>query len=96
MKIDHLFKSIGSVVNDSPTGKSAKPDVAKPVPGVSVELSGMSSLLQAQASSGEVVDAARVSKIKQAITEGRFEVHPDVVADRLLQAVHELITAHKP
>jgi len=51
--------------------------------------------LDAQLSSGEVVDASRVAEIKQAISEGQFKVNPDVVADRLLQTVQELIVAYK-
>jgi len=76
MKIDNSLKTLGSIAGEGVTGKSAKTDSAKPAPGVSVELSGLSSELQAldaQVSGGEVVDAARVSQIKQAISEGRFE-----------------------
>lgn len=43
----------------------------------------------------QVVDAARVAEIKQAIAEGRFKVNPDVVADRLIDTVRELLSAHK-
>ncbi|MBI3529244.1 MAG: flagellar biosynthesis anti-sigma factor FlgM [Betaproteobacteria bacterium] len=98
MKIDNSFKSVGSIAGEGVTGKSGKTDSARPEPGVSVELSGLSSQLQAldaQVSSGEVVDAARVAEIKQAISEGRFKVNPDVVADRLLQTVRDLIVAYK-
>lgn len=38
-----------------------------------------------------VVNTAKVAEIKQAISEGRFKVNPDVVADRLLETVKELI-----
>jgi negative regulator of flagellin synthesis FlgM len=99
MKIDNSLKTAGGIVGEGVAGKSsAKTDSAKPAPGVSVELSGLSSQLQAldaRVSGGEVVDAARVSEIKQAISEGHFKVNPDVVADRLLQAVRELILAYR-
>ena len=98
MKIDNSIKSVGSPASESSAGKSGKADSAKPEAGVSVELSGLSSQLQAldaQVASGEVVDAARVAEIKQAISEGRFKVNPDVVADRLLQTVRELIATYK-
>lgn len=98
MKIDNSLKTVGGIAGEGVTGKSGKTDSAKPEPGVRVELSGLSSQLQAldaQVSSGEVVDAARVSEIKQAISEGRFKVNPDVVADRLLQTVQDLIVAYK-
>ncbi|SDI17392.1 flagellar biosynthesis anti-sigma factor FlgM [Nitrosomonas sp. Nm132] len=37
------------------------------------------------------VDIIKVEEIKQAIIEGRFKVNSDVVADRLLEVVKELI-----
>lgn len=98
MKIDNSLKSLGSLASEGSAGKSSKTDSAKSEAGVSVELSGLSTQLQAldvQVSSGEVVDAARVSEIKQAISEGRFKVNPDVVADRLLQTVQELIVTYR-
>ncbi|WP_258333074.1 flagellar biosynthesis anti-sigma factor FlgM [Nitrosomonas eutropha] len=33
--------------------------------------------------------------MKQAISEGRFKVNPDVVADRLLETVKELIQSKR-
>ena len=37
------------------------------------------------------VNSAKVAEIKQAISEGRFKVNPEVVASRLLDTVRELI-----
>jgi len=42
-----------------------------------------------------VVDTQRVEEIKQAISDGRFKVNPDVIADRLLETVRELIQSQK-
>jgi negative regulator of flagellin synthesis FlgM len=98
MKINNSIKTVGGITGAGATGKNGKTDAAKPGPGVSVEPGGPSSQLRAlsaQDSSGAVVDAARVSEIKQAITEGRFKVNPDVVADRLMQTVRDLISAYK-
>ena len=47
------------------------------------------------ASSSSVVDMDRVREIKQAITDGSFKVNPEVVADRLLETVKELIDSKK-
>jgi negative regulator of flagellin synthesis FlgM len=100
MKIDNSLKSVGGLNGETSTGKSGKTESTgnKPAAGVSVALSDLSSQLQALDShmqSGGVVDAARVAEIKQAISEGHFKVNPDVVADRLLQTVQELISAYK-
>jgi negative regulator of flagellin synthesis FlgM len=63
-----------------------------------VDIGPLSSQLQALETSLEnvqVVDTARVEAIKQAISEGRFRVNPDVVADRLLTTVKDLVLNHK-
>lgn len=38
---------------------------------------------------------ARVQEIKQAISEGNFQINPEVIADRLLKTVKELIQSKK-
>ena len=38
-----------------------------------------------------VVDVARIEAVKQAIAEGRFHIDSDVVADKLLATVRELL-----
>lgn len=91
MKIDNSLKSPGGLAGQ-PAARNGKADAATPGTGISVELSGLS-VADGQAAGGEALDAARVAEIKQAIADGRFQVNPDVVADRLLQAVRELISA---
>lgn len=62
-----------------------------------VQLSPLTARLQAIQSSlgeSEVVDAARVAEIKQAIAEGRFTVNAEAVADRLIDSVRQLIDKH--
>jgi len=47
--------------------------------------------IQSLDASSETMNTAKVAEIKQAISEGRFKVNPEVVADRLLETVKELI-----
>lgn len=101
MKIDTSIKTVaGATISDGHkrADKNAGVNPHTPPQGDSVHLSPLSSQVQAIesnfANSG-VVDAARVAEIKQAISEGRFKVNPEVVADRLLETVRELIQSHQ-
>ena len=42
-----------------------------------------------------VVDSARVEAIKLAISEGRFKINPEVIADSLLASVKDLMQNQK-
>jgi negative regulator of flagellin synthesis FlgM len=100
MKIDNSFKSVGGLPSgdDRPAKAQPKSEGAAPEQGVSVDISARSAQMQAmEARLGgtQVVDTARVSEIKQAIADGQFKVNPEVVADRLLATVKELIAAYR-
>jgi negative regulator of flagellin synthesis FlgM len=94
MKIDHTSKSVISLVASDKQRRTEKSGEAVAQAGTEkVDLSPLSSQLQASdpGQAEGVFDAARVQEIKQAITEGRFKVNADVVADRLLETVKELL-----
>lgn len=103
MKINNSNKptapsKVGQTTAKPPSGGAAKTSRAKSSSDDKVEIGALSSQLQALESGLEnvqVVDTARVEAIKQAISEGRFRVNPDVVADRLLTSVKELVLNHK-
>lgn len=101
MKIDNSIKSLltGSVQNEARPGKSAKgANRDTQTPSTSVQVSPLAAQLQqieSQLGSGDVADAARVAEIKQAITDGRFRINPEVIADRLLETVKQLIQGYK-
>ncbi len=63
-------------------------------PAETVQLSGLSGQLArlVEENSGAAFDQTRVDAIKAAIRGGEFRVDSDVVADRLLQSVQELVT----
>lgn len=102
MKIDGKLTTpiAGDVPSDLRTGKPATPakDDAGQGASVNVQLSSLAEQLraiQARLASGEVVDAAKVAEIRQAIAEGRFQVNPDAIAERLLQTVRELLEGYR-
>ena len=66
--------------------------------GTSVHLGTTTAQLRSMESSiasTPVVDIHKVAEIKQAISDGRFQVNSGVVADKLISTVRELITASK-
>lgn len=101
MKIDSSAKTVvGIATGDSQkrTDKAAGPHPQPASTNEKVELSPLSSRLQSIESnlaSDGVLDTARVQEIKQAISEGRFKINAEVVADRLLDTVKELLQAHR-
>lgn len=102
MKIDASVKSpASSGVKETATrtakagaNASAAAPQGKSSPQDSVQITSLSSQLQAMESSmnkAPVVDSARVEAIKLAISEGRFKINPEVIADSLLATVKDLM-----
>ena len=98
MKID---KSLPSVTTVSVSDGKRRTDIT-PSPNTaqesSVHLSPNAAKLQnidSSSASNSVANTARVQEIKQAISEGNFKINPEVVADRLLETVKELIQSKK-
>ena len=91
MKIDPLSKPVtGTGAGDKPQRAAAAAPQAPQ--GDRVQISALSSQIQAlQSDAGSEVDMARVQEIKQAISEGRFKVNAEVVADKLLETVKDLL-----
>ena len=103
MKIDGSIRSIqsGSVSESQPRGTKASTTgsaTGANAGGPRVDLSPLGAQLagiEAGLADVPVVDTQRVEEIKLAISEGRFKVNPDVIADKLLETVKELIQAQK-
>ena len=101
MKIEKTSKPLSSPA----TGESqARASVTKPATGqtsssgADVHLGATSAQLrnmEASMANSPLVDVAKVAEIKQAISEGRFQVNSGVVADRLIETVRDLISSQK-
>ncbi|MBI1175088.1 MAG: flagellar biosynthesis anti-sigma factor FlgM [Sideroxydans sp.] len=82
----------------APAAKSSAPAQPAAPSSTSVHLGEKTAQLQSMQSSmasAPAVDAAKVAEIKQAISEGRFQVNSTVVADRLIASVQDLLGTQK-
>ncbi len=97
MKIGQLEKiSHPTAVGDhkagaAPTSVSAKPPAAS----TQVALSSTLSQLADTVSDG-VFDAVKVQRINDAIRDGKFQINPDAIADKLIANAQELMGNAKP
>lgn len=104
MKIEKTGKplpspKIGETGSRAPAARrSGSSSSANPaaVDGTSVHLGASTATLRSiegNIANTPLVDVQKVAEIKQAITDGRFQVNSEVVADKLIDTVRELITA---
>lgn len=96
MKIDNSIKSVpGANVSETRARGANKAAPSAPTGGdTSVQLSARSAQLQ---STGETssFDAARVSQIKLAIAEGKFQINAGAIADRLISSARDLVNSQR-
>jgi len=100
MKINPSVDPLKSRKAESSTPAASQPNAAgaktaaPAAEGSSIHLSGLSTQLQALAStlaaSGEF-DTAKVEAIKQAIRDGRLGVNAEVIADKMLTDLREML-----
>lgn len=99
MKIDPTLKTVApSAIQDQRLRQEKVPGQPDGKQRSDVELSSLSTQLQeieAGLEKGQSVDSARVAEIKSAIAEGRFEIDAQKIADRLIEATREFLSAHK-
>ena len=100
MKIDNSSRTAALTGNTAPAARGAK--AASNTTGNqaqdNVTLSATSTQIQAlEAGIGEAsgFDAAKVEAIKQAISEGRFTINPEAIADKLIASTRELLAQQK-
>jgi negative regulator of flagellin synthesis FlgM len=101
MKIDNSINSAGAPAPNDPAARAPASGPAAAVPPDAgstgaVNLTALSSQMQtatASLANAPVINQSQVDEIKQAIASGQFKVNPEVVADRLLDTVRELINS---
>lgn len=95
MKIEGTGKPIGPAASSgSRSAPTAAASTSSTPSGAKVDISGLSSRLrelEATIANVPVVDSARVDEIKQAISDGRFKVNADRVADSLIESVRQML-----
>ena len=98
MKINDSIKKPTSLgVGTTPAGAGKSAGKAAPAAAASgnVHLSSQLKALTEQVASASVFDAKKVAEIKAAITEGRFQVNAEKVAEGLMDTVKDLIHKRK-
>ncbi len=94
MKIEKTGSSLPTGLVNEGSARATRTSPAPQQSGTSVSLgttAAQLSKMTASMANTPVVDVNKVSQIKQAISDGRFQVNSGVVADRLIQSVHDLI-----
>jgi negative regulator of flagellin synthesis FlgM len=70
--------------------KAAAPGAAASEPSAQVALSSAAAGLSTKGADGPF-DSEKVQRIAQAIRDGKFEVHPEAIADKLIANAQELL-----
>lgn len=98
MKITSSLPSIGNAPGTNTSRTGAAPQKSAGAPAADrVDISAASARLHEASAGSAPVDAQRVAEIKQAISEGRFKINPERIADGLLASVCEMLgRAGKP
>lgn len=99
MKIDNSTKTIGQVqkpvgthahgTRPAATGvKAGNPSVEQPAAVVSAALNSVGGTEAA-------FNSQKVAEIRQAISEGRFQINPERIADGLISSVREMLDQNR-
>lgn len=94
MKIDNSVKSSGQVASESRTRSTRDSASAPATPSTTqVALSGKLQQYDQLIAQAPVVNSDKVDEIKQAISNGQFAVHPEKVADSLIESVRQMLSS---
>lgn len=97
MKIDNSAKTIGSVQNGPrvagarPTATGVKPASAPSGQATTVAAAALHTVSGTEAA----FNPQKVAEIRQAISEGRFQINPERIADGLINSVREMLDQNR-
>lgn len=93
MKIDSAYNPGIPPATASKPGKSAQQSGHSEAASEEVTLSDAAKLAAAESSAP--LDIARIEEIKQAISEGRFKINAEAIADRLIASARDILDAQQ-
>jgi negative regulator of flagellin synthesis FlgM len=84
-----------SISTAQDTGRARGPAATPQKPGTTagerVDISSLSARIQEVGAGETPINTQRVAEIKQAISEGRFQINPERIADGLLASVRDML-----
>jgi negative regulator of flagellin synthesis FlgM len=97
MKIGNPAEKIAPASTGTPArtqaGETKANEAAAADPSAKVELSNAATSLMSGTSNSEF-DADKVARIAQAITDGKFQINADAIADKLIANAKEVLGKH--
>jgi negative regulator of flagellin synthesis FlgM len=93
MKIDNTGKPLQGTVTRPSAGRTPASQTTSTAQQESVSINPLAAKLQAMesGSAAATFDADKVSAIRQAIAEGKFNIRADAIADKLVASVQDLL-----
>lgn len=95
MKINSTLPSVNPTGTAASKAADATAKATKAPAGERIDISSLSVQLQEVGAGETPFDVQKVAEIKQAISEGRFQINPERIADGLLNSVREMLAAKR-
>lgn len=96
MKIDNSAKTVGTQQNPASAARSpAAPAIKTGASSIGDSTTVVATAFHAVAGSEPAFDSQKVAEIRKAISEGRFQINPERIADSLINSVQELLGQHR-
>lgn len=91
MKIDSTYNPATTQITSRPVPRPSQ-EASSTVESVSLSQLASSTM---QSTEKPPINAARIQEIKEAISQGRFKVNPEAIADGLIQSARDLLDSQR-